>query len=223
MKKSILTLTAMAALLLSLSIFFVTSCQMDLKDPGVNNPNTGPGANAVNDNIMVTGGVRGIVVDENNRPVEGATVSSGTNTTTTDRYGVFRFNNINLSKANGYVKVMRAGYFTGTRTFISTAGRIHNVRIKLLPKIIAGNFNASAGGTINITGGGKLVMPANAITDAAGTAYTGIVNVAMVWINPGSADLPFVVPGDLRGITTSGEERGLETFGILGVELTGNR
>ena len=46
---------------------------------------------------MVIGGVQGIVIDENNQPVEGASVTSGSSTTTTNRYGVFFFNNINLS------------------------------------------------------------------------------------------------------------------------------
>ncbi len=177
---------------------------------------------AVIDNEMVTGGVNGIVVDENNRPVADATVKSGTNTTTTDRYGVFHFRNINLSKANGTVKVEKNGYFTGYRTFISVAGRINNVRIKMLPKTNSGSFAASAGGTVNISGGAKLVMPVNAVTDAAGTTYSGTVNVAMTWIDPSSADLPYIVMGDLRGITTTGAERGLSTYGMIGVELTGS-
>jgi hypothetical protein len=221
MKKSILYLSGIILFFLSLSLFLITGCQRDLKDPGGNNNPPPANGSTVNDNIMVSASVRGIVVDENNRPVQGAAVTSGTNTTTTDRYGVFRFNNINLSKANGYVKVTKTGYFTGSRTFISTTGRTHNVRIKLLPKTNAGNFAGAAGGTINITGGGKLVIPANAITDA-GSAYAGTVNVAMTWIDPTSTDLPNIIPGDLRGVTTTNEERGLQTFGMLGVELTGN-
>jgi hypothetical protein len=221
MKKSILYLAGTTALIVSLFVFLSTGCQRDLKDPGGNTNPPGTTEPAVNDNQMVTGGVRGIVINENNQPVEGAVVTSGTNTTTTDRYGSFRFSNINLSKANGYVKVTKPGYFNGTRTFIAVTGRVNNVRIKLLPKTNGGNFTASAGGTVNVTGGGKLVMPANAMTDASGNAYAGTVNVAMTWIDPTSADLPFIVPGDLRGVTTGGQERGLQTFGMLGVELTG--
>lgn len=225
MKKSLLYFSSLVLFILSLSVFMVTGCQRDLIDPGGNGnppPPPPPAGGGVNDNIMVTAGVRGIVVDENNRPVENATVASGTNTTTTDRYGTFRLNNISLSKANGYVKVTKSGYFTGSRTFISTAGRTHNVRIKLLLKTNAGNFAGSAGGTVNISGGGKLVMPANAITDASGNTYAGTVNVAMTWIDPSSNDLPNIIPGDLRGLTTTNEERGLQTFGMLGVELTGS-
>lgn len=198
----------------------VTSCQREVEGtlPDV----VVPADPSVNDNEMVTGGVNGIVVDENNRPVAGATVRSGANTTTSDRYGVFHFRNINLSKANGAVKVEKNGYFTGYRTFVSVAGRINNVRIKMLPKANSGSFAASAGGTVNISGGAKLVMPVNAITDAVGMAYSGTVDVAMTWIDPSSADLPYTVMGDLRGITTAGAERGLSTYGMIGVELTGS-
>ena len=220
MKKNILLFSAFIIFILSLSIFFTAGCQRGTNDPGGNPP--GNNEPAVNDNEMVTGGIRGIVIDENNRPVENATVSSGATTVMTDRYGSFSFSNINLSKANGYVKVTKTGYFNGSRSFISKTGRIHTVRIKLLPKTNAGNFAAAAGGTINIGGGAKLVMPANAMTDAGGSSYTGTVNVAMTWIDPASADLPDIIPGDLRGVLTGGQERGLSTYGMLGVELTGS-
>src|SRR5258705_12835084 len=100
MKKSLLYISSLVLFTLSLSFFLVTGCQRELKNPGGNGnppPNNG---NGINDNIMVLASVRGTVVDENNRPVQGATVTSGPNTTTTDRYGGFRFNNINLSKEN---------------------------------------------------------------------------------------------------------------------------
>lgn len=195
----------------------IISCQREIKWPDF--PGT-PDEIPVNDAERVTGGINGIVVDQQNQPVANATVKSGTQTTTTDRYGVFRFRNIQLSKANGSVKVEKTGFFTGYRTFVSVEGRINNVRIMLLPKSNSGSFDANAGGTISIAGGGRLLMPGQAVADASGNAYTGQVNVAMTWIDPSSADLPYTVMGDLRGITAAGSERGLSTFGMLGVELT---
>jgi hypothetical protein len=205
--------------IVSLFVFSIlmTACQRDVQTPGGWNNNPG----IIDDNITVNAGIRGVVLDENNQPVPGASVVSGTATTTTDNYGAFSFSNINISKNNGYVKVTKAGYFLGTRTFIATQGRTHNVRIGLIPKTNTGNFNAAAGGTISLSTGGKLVMPAAAVTDASGNTYTGTVNVAMAWIDPTSNSLAELVPGDLRGITTTGEERGLETYGMIGVELTG--
>ncbi|MGB3005983.1 MAG: carboxypeptidase-like regulatory domain-containing protein [Chitinophagaceae bacterium] len=215
--RNFLNVPVTVTVLLFSLIIFATSCQREVEgtlDVG------GTTEVAVNDNIMVTGGITGIVVDENNQPVPNATVKSGTNTTTTDRYGSFRFRNISLSKANGAVKVEKTGFFTGFRTFVSVDGRINNIRIKLIPKSISGNFTASSGGTVTNSSGGKLVIPANAITDAGGNTYTGVVNVVMAWIDPSSADLPYTLMGDLRGITTSGAERGLSTYGMIGVELT---
>jgi hypothetical protein len=201
-------------LIIILALVCFTNCQKEVDSP-FNNSGT-----VVNDAEKVTGGINGIVVDENNDPVEGLTVVSGSATTTTDRYGAFRFRNIQLSKANATVKVTRPGYFNAYRTFPAVGGRIHNVRIKLIPKNNSGSFTGSAGGTVNITGGAKLVVPAAAVTDAAGAAYSGTVNVAMTWIDPSSPELPYTLMGDLRGITTTGEERGLSTYGMLGVELT---
>ncbi|HEX4875370.1 MAG TPA: carboxypeptidase-like regulatory domain-containing protein, partial [Chitinophagaceae bacterium] len=217
MKTILKTYMNRAICMFAFTAILLASCQREIDGPGGNTP-VNPG---VNDNEMVTGGVTGIVVDENDRPVQGAIVYSGTNSTTTDHYGSFRFRNINLSKANGTVKVINTGYFTAYRSFVSVAGRINNVRIKLIPKTNSGSFVASTGGTVNISGGAKLVMPANAVTDASGNAYTGSVNVAMAWIDPSSADLPNILMGDLRGITTDNQERGLSTYGMIGVELTG--
>lgn len=215
MQQSSLRFKRVSSLLPVLFLCAIISCQREIRDTA------SPGfPSGVNDNITVQAGVRGVVVDENNQPVQGATVKSGANTTTTDRYGVFRFNNIQLSKENGYVRVEKAGYFNGNRSFVTTAGRIHNVRIKLLPKTTTGSFSAVAGGTVTLTTGGKVILPANAITDANGNAYTGTVNVVMAWIDPTAANLPDIMVGDLRGIITNGEERGLATYGMLGVELT---
>ncbi len=212
MTKRILLLSS--TLIFSIILFF-SNCQREIDVPVDTTGN-----NVVNDNIMVVASVRGTVVDENNQPVSGATVTAGVSTTTTDTYGIFKFKNINLSKENGYVKVNKPGYFTGSKSFVTTTGVTHNIRLKLLPKLLSGTFNAATGGSVSINGGGKLVMPAAGVADASGNAFTGTVNVSMTWIDPSASNLPEIMVGDLRGITTSGEERGLQTFGMLGVELT---
>lgn len=207
--------SALAVIIFSFTVLLITGCQKEATGPVSTPP---PALDAE----KVSASIRGNVVDENNVPVVGATVTSGSSTTTTDRYGAFRFNNISLSKNNGYVKVSKNGYFVGSRSFLTTAGLTHNVRIKLLTKTNTGSFAGSAGGTVSLTGGAKLVMPADAVSDASGNPYTGTVNVAMRWLDPTSNELPYIMPGDLRGITTAGEERGLESFGMLGVELSGS-
>ena len=73
---------------------FLFSCQREIKWADIP---AGPTDTPVIDAERVTGGVNGIVVNENNQPLAGVTVSSGTNTTTTDRYGVFHFRNIQIT------------------------------------------------------------------------------------------------------------------------------
>lgn len=205
--------------LIALPVLFMASCQNELSSEFPNNP--APGV-PVNDAEKVTAGIIGVVVNENDQPVAGVTVTSGTSSAVTDARGMFRFKDIQMSKANATVKVAKSGYFTAYRTFPATAGSNHNVRIKLIPKTNSGNFSAATGGTINISGGGKLVIPASAVADASGNIYSGTVNVAMTWIDPTSSDLGSIIMGDLRGVTTGGQERVLETYGMLGVELTGS-
>jgi hypothetical protein len=181
-------------------------------------PTTDP---TVDDTETVTASISGVVVNENDVPVSGATVKLGSTTITTNAYGVFRFNNAVMSKNNAHIKVTKSGYFNGNRSLMATAGRTHTVRIKLQPKTNTGTISGSGGGFVALPTGGKVTFQPNVITDASGNAYTGTVNVAMAWINPTASDLGSIIQGDLRGVTTTNTERVLETYGMLGVELTG--
>src|SRR6185503_14798196 len=98
-RKSIPALSSLACIV-SMLIILVTGCQREISGPpGGTNPPPGPGASVDDQKVMA--GVRGIVVDEQDHPVMGATVTCGSKTATTDRYGTFRFSNVSLSKANG--------------------------------------------------------------------------------------------------------------------------
>ncbi len=173
----------------------------------------------VNDAPQVTASVSGIVLDESNAPIASAVVTSGTATTTTNSNGMFILNNISLSKENGSVTVVKAGYFKGIRSFKTTAGKNHSVRLQMMARVLSGTVNAAAGGTVTSNGGAIIIFPANAFITSAGAAYTGTVNVYSRWIDPTAANLPFVIPGDLRGISTNGAENILETYGMVGAEL----
>ncbi len=174
----------------------------------------------VNDAAQVTASVSGIVLDENNAPIANAVVTTGAATTNTNSNGMFVFQNISLSKENGSVTVAKAGYFKGIRSFKTTEGKNHMVRIQLMLRLLSGTVNAATGGTITSNGGATIVFPANAFATSTGAAYTGPVSVYSRWIDPTAANLTFVIPGDLRGISTTGVENILETYGMVGAELT---
>lgn len=183
-------------------------------------PPTNPVGGVVNDAAQVTASVSGIVLDESNAPIANAVVTSGAATTTTNSNGMFIFQNISISKENGNVTVVKAGYFKGVRSFKTTAGKDHTVRLQLMQRVLSGTVNAAAGGIITSNGGATIIFPTNAFVTSTGTAYTGVVSVYSRWIDPTAANLPFVIPGDLRGVSTTGVENILETYGMVGAELT---
>ena len=171
----------------------------------------------------VTASIKGRVTDENSKPVNNASVVAGTNTTTTDINGFFVLNNIQLAKNAGFVLVEKTGYLKGCRTIFTNSGIVNNVEIQLIPKTILGNFTAAAGGNIVIQGGTSVSFPAAGIINAStNAAYTGTVNVIGAWLDPTDPKLPLIMPGNLVGLTTTNEQKVLQTFGMIAVELEGS-
>jgi hypothetical protein len=171
----------------------------------------------------VSSSVSGFITDENNAPAKNATVQIGTATVATDKYGYFEARNVMVVKEAAVVTVNKPGYFKSIKTFIATAGKSAFFRIKLIPKTNAGTVNGSSGGAITLSNGLSIAFTANSIINAAtNAAYTGTVNVAAFFINPTSADLNSIMPGDLRGLNTAGNLQLLTTYGMAAVELTGS-
>lgn len=165
--------------------------------------------------------ISGRVLDKNNVPVNQAEVKAGTATTRTDVNGYFQITNVSLPKDAAYVKVDKSGFFQGSRTFIAHEGAVNYVNIRLIPKENTGSFSATGGGIIALPSGGNIAFQPNSVVDAAtNNAYTGTVNVSAFFIDPSQDDFITIMPGDLRGITIGGEERGLQSFGMMAVELT---
>ncbi len=203
-------------LYLLIAILFF-SCQKTLDFENVND--TIP----VDVSTKINSTVSGFVTDENNRSVSGASVQFGTSISTTDKYGYFEAKNVQVVKNAAVVTVTKSGYFKGIKTYIAVAGESAFFRIKLMPKTILGNINAASGGTVTLSNGLSIKLPAGGTVNAAtNSQYTGTVNVAAYWINPTAADLAMIMPGDLRGINTEGSLRLLQTFGMAAVELTGS-
>jgi len=171
----------------------------------------------------VTASLQGRVLDEKGLPVPGAIVNSGAGSTTTDVNGVFSFSNISMSSRFGFVKVTKAGYFTGSRSIITNGGASNYVNIQLMPRTVKGAFAASGGGAVAVQTGDSVIFPASGIVNAASSAsYTGNVNVYATYLDPTAPDLYKYMPGDLRGIGKNGNETALQSFGMLAVEMEGD-
>jgi hypothetical protein len=213
------TLLRKAIALAAIILIITTGCKRTEIPATPDTIPTNPVGGPVNDAAQVTASVSGIVLDESNAPIANAVVTSGAATTTTNSNGMFIFQNISLSKENGSITAVKAGYFKGIRSFKTAAGKNHSVRLQLMARVLSGTVNAATGGTINSNGGATIVFPANAFVTSTGAAYTGTVSVYSRWIDPTAANLTFVIPGDLRGVSTTGVENILTTYGMVGAEL----
>lgn len=167
--------------------------------------------------------MQGRVTDERGLPLGGATVTCGTHVSITNEHGVFHFAQISLSKYFGYVKVSKPGYFTGSRTFVTSVTAQNFVQIKLIARIRSGEINAIAGGILTGGNGNRIEFSAESfIDDATHTPYAGAVTVYTAMLGVADVDLDIRMPGDLRGTDAENRIVGLQTFGMMAVELEGS-
>ncbi|HZE83316.1 MAG TPA: carboxypeptidase-like regulatory domain-containing protein, partial [Puia sp.] len=198
-------LTLVAGILFA-GLIVLAACQK-YSDTDTNTGNNPPPDNTV------TASLQGRVLDENGLPVKDAVVTSGGSNASTDVNGVFSFSNIPLSGRWGYVKVTRQGYFAGSRTIITNPGAVNFVEIVLLPRVAKGSFSAAAGGNIVVQAGNTVSFDGGSVVVASSNApYTGNVNVFATWLDPSDPGLYKHMPGDLRGVRTTGKEVGLQSF-----------
>ena len=215
----IITNCLLTCLVISISLL---SCQKEVKN---DNPGTGgsTGAGTVVNPTPVQGTVTGKVVDNSNNAVAGATVKAGSNTTTTDSRGLFRFNNIQLDKYSAVITVEKSGFFKGYRVFSASPNNTNFVKLKLVSKTLIGSIDAVAGGSVSLPDNSKITLPASGIVVRSNNqSYSGSVKVYAEVIDPASADIAQIVPGSFQGTDAANNRVTLKSYGMLAVELEGN-
>ena len=211
------TFSLSSLMTLALSTFLFVSCKKNIDTEVPTNPVPG--------NVMpipaatpVMGSLSGLVVNENNAPVNGAQVNLGSTSVLTDANGTFNFNNVILDKYISTVTVTMNGYFKAYRSFSATAGR-NAVSIKLIPKVLSGTVNSASTGVVALTNGTQLLFQANSVKiKSTGAVYTGTVNVYAEYIDPTATDISSRVPGSFIGKDATNLYT-LQSTGMIAVEL----
>ena len=213
----IITNYLLSSLVISISLL---SCQKEVKNY---DPRTGGSTGTVVNPTPVQGTVTGKVIDNNNNAVTGATVKAGSNTTTTDNRGLFRFNNIQLDKYSAVVTVEKSGFFKGYRVFSASPNNTNFIKLKLVPKTLIGSIDAVAGGSLSLPDNSKITLPASGIVVRSNNqSYSGSVKVYAEAIDPTSADIAQIVPGSFQGTDADNNRVILKSYGMLAVELEGS-
>ncbi len=195
-----------------LILLFISSCREDIIDVDTKTNNPYP-------EIQVEAAVRGLVTDEDNIPVASALVKVGTEETTTDENGFFRFEKEEFNQNGTLLRVEKQGYYLGVKLFNPTVGKESFVAVQLLRKELVGTFTSTTGGLVSTDDGASVSFAANSIQYENGTAFTGEVQVYAKWIDPTADLLLEQMPGDLRAVDKEGNPVQLATFGMVAVEL----
>ncbi|WP_452228561.1 hypothetical protein [Lacinutrix sp. MEBiC02404] len=207
-------------LLLSLMIAMgtlFTSC-----DPNEDNESYDPGENneiGLDLGQSVQHDFMGRIVDESNAPIENVMVSIGSKMESTDANGMFIISNANVKKRQAFIVAEKPGYLKGMQSLVPTQGT-NTVRLMLVPLNVIATVSSGGDSQVNLPNGTTVKFD-GAFKDENGNAYSGNVDVIMYHLDPSNPDIDAIMPGNLQAENTNGEERILESYGMLNVELRG--
>jgi len=208
-------------LILLLSLLMATSCQDD--------DSILPGEQQQQEDIpdtfseyfgnQISRDFIGNVIDINNNPIEGVTITIGNETATTDNNGVFIINSATVNERFGFIKAEKAGYIHGSRSLVPSEGT-NKVTIMMLEATVIGTVNSGTASQVIASDGSSVSFDGNFIKED-GSAYSGSVDVIIHHLDPSDEDMPMQMPGMLYAQNEDGAERMLQTLGMLAVELRG--
>jgi len=209
------------AVLLALIIFSFSCNDEEL------NTNTPPQGNAPDPTTFsqnfgneISRNFLGTVIDKNNNPIENVTITVGNSIASTDSNGVFIINNANVNERFAYIKASKAGYIHGSKAVVPSSGT-NKITIMLLDETVIGTTNSGSQETFNLDNGASVSLEGEYIKED-GTAYSGSVDVIMHHLNPEDENMSNQMPGMLYAANSQNEERMLQTYGMLAVELRGS-
>ena len=172
-----------------------------------------------NQSQLVTANIFGVVIGENNDPLDGALVSYRGNQTVSDQYGVYAFNNVDVDSKHNVLNISKDGYHLHSRTFRSKTATTIQLTSKILPLVFDHSFQSSQGGIIT-SGETELEFAANSIVfEESEAEYQGEVQVAIQYANEKYEDFNLILPGDLSTINKQDEIQSQEYYGAVSVVL----
>lgn len=198
--------------LLLLSFVFVR-CNKDDHPQGGDNPS-----------LFRTGRtmISGVVVDGDNRPVSHAGILFKNQTYFSDDNGLFMLPEMEVDADRTYIVCKKDGYFNSARATGTVDGGLTYFIMRLIKKNNIKQFTAANGINATIDNGVKVEIPASAIVNANGQAYSGTVVMTSRYIDPTVRNFSEYMPGgDFEAVTTENRDVELYSFGASEVLLEG--
>ncbi|MCG2611443.1 hypothetical protein LZZ90_07980 [Flavobacterium sp. SM15] len=146
-------------------------------------------------------------------------VKIGTNTVQTDANGVFIINGADVYENFAYIITKKSGYIDGSRALIPTDGK-NKVKIMMITNVPVQTVQSGTTSEVTLPNGTKVNFD-GAFQDENGNAYSGTVQVFMYHLESSNGNLSSLMPGMLYAQDKDGNEKILETYGMMNVELKG--
>lgn len=162
----------------------------------------------------------GKIISENNTPIANVSVSIGSRTTITNSNGEFTLNNATVKENFAYLTATKQGFLGGSRT-IYPNDAMNSVVIKLLTENVIATIPTGVVSPVTLPNGMNVTFDGS-FKNVNGTAYTGNVSVSMYHLDPHDEAVFDKMPGNLIAQNAEGNFRGLQTFGMVNVELKGS-
>ena len=192
------------------SVLFFNSCSKELNEKG--NQFNRNEYNAV---------IIGEVYNEFGLPVQDALIEYSGHNAVTDKNGVYFFKNVMVNDQHNVMRISKAGFFDGFRTFNTKSDRTIQLKTIIAEKKFSHSFDAKTGGTITHNSV-KITFPSSGIIyDPSGQKYSGKVNVAIDYMDPLKISTFSKMPGNLTALDSQENRRILATFGMAAIEMQG--
>lgn len=162
----------------------------------------------------------GKIVDANNNPISGVAIEMSGKTATTAADGTFTLSNVAVKERFGYMTATKTGFINGSRTVMPHEG-VNNVTIMLLQRNIVATIPTGQTTVVTLPSNTKVTFDGSFMLEN-GTAYNGNVKVSMNYLDPRDANVFDKMPGNLIGTRADGSISGMETYGMINVELIGD-
>ncbi|MCQ2200183.1 MAG: carboxypeptidase-like regulatory domain-containing protein [Paludibacteraceae bacterium] len=169
--------------------------------------------------------VYGYVSDIEGNAIEGAMVTTGKDTVFTSETGLYTFANCRAVNGRSVIKFESADFFSVVRTAQIEEGETR-VDALLMPQdskegvTEVARFQNSVGSTIKV-GNMSVFIPANSLVyEGSNKEFNGSVFASVYYLNPNSETFTKEMPGgDMSGVTASGKEVILLSYGMVEVTL----
>jgi hypothetical protein len=198
---------------LMIAMLVVWGCSSDDGDDGGPvDPGPGPVENV--------GSVSGVISSPSKSPVENATISVGSATTTSNQDGFFIL--AQVAEGERTVEVSMAGRMSTFRRVDVVEGQTTHLPDLVLGEVETATFEAANGGRLVTHGSlASVEFPANSLVTAGGATYTGTVTVDYTAVRPDYPEFYGMFPGDFEGVREDGSTVMFESFGFMSVNMYG--